>query len=85
VKAPEPEQPGQLPPAEVVRLNRLLESYRRLAAWGVVRGVQIVGPADCPVVQQWAGFLHSPSGVPRLPLDGCKRSPCCGCTYVAVT
>jgi hypothetical protein len=79
--------------AEVAAANRahLSELRRQERRYpGLLAGVQISPPSSeengCPVVQAGiADRIYPLNRVPRLPRPGCKRAPCCACTFIPVT
>lgn len=79
-----PEYIGKLPPGAAEDLNRSLRDYRRMATQGMVKGVQILSGPGCTVSEAQEGIIYDIDHVPALPLEGCKRSPCCACCYSPV-
>jgi hypothetical protein len=84
--------PGKMLPevaaANRAYLGRLRREERRYP--GLLAGVQISPPSPdangCPVVEAGvADRIYPLNQVPRLPLRGCKRAPCCACIFVPVT
>lgn len=75
---------GKLPPGAVDDLRKSLREYRQLAKQGIVKGVQILPGPGCVVSEAQNGVTYQVDRVPTVPLEGCKRSPCCGCCYSAV-
>jgi len=74
---------GKLPPGRSEEHSRTLHGYRNAYENGIISGVEISGCDDCSPSIALAGQSFHPSEAPQLPLDGCKRSPCCACAYVA--
>jgi hypothetical protein len=74
---------GRLMPGAAKQLARSLREYRKAAALGLNVKVQVLGCPDCHVSQQIEKHMYSLDDVPTLPLDGCDRTPCCGCCYTA--
>jgi hypothetical protein len=50
----------------------------------MLKGIEIFGPADCPIAHAQNGEIYALDAAPGLPLNGCKRNPWCICTYVGV-
>jgi len=84
----DPKHRGKLLPGIAATHRRTLASYRRDARRvGILIRVEILGPGkgQCPVVDAQRGEVYSLDEVPKLPLKGCVRSPCCACCYAPVT
>lgn len=60
-----------------------LERYKKSEVDGIISGVEILCGDECPVGSAHKGKIYPTSQVPELPLVGCKREPCCACTYTA--
>jgi hypothetical protein len=74
--------------ANRANLSQLRRQERRYP--GLIAGVQILPPSPdeegCPVAEAGiANLIYSLNRVPLLPRPGCKRTPCCACTYISVT
>lgn len=78
-----PEYIKRLPLGRAEEHSRTLAQYRSLHEAGIISGVEISGCDDCAPSMTFAGKIFPLSDVPQLPLNGCKRSPCCACVYVA--
>jgi hypothetical protein len=79
-----PEHRGKLPPGRKEQLARSLKGYRLAKASGALKGVKILAGPGCAVSESQQGKIYDLATVPRLPLPGCDRSPCCGCCYSPV-
>jgi hypothetical protein len=75
---------GKLPPGAEEQIKRELESLRESDELGVLKGVQILSGPGCAVSEAQEGRIYPLSKLPRLPLPGCDRSPCCACCYQGV-
>jgi hypothetical protein len=80
-----PEYVGKLPPGRKDDLERALKDYRLAAVGGIVKGIEILGCSDRAASCEQDGVVNRIDSVPSLPLSGCVRSPCCGCSYVGKT
>lgn len=72
---------GRLPPGAQEQLDFAIEGWRTS---GVVVGVQLDPGPGCAVAERLAGVIFALDGPPLLPVDGCERKPCCGCSFSAV-
>jgi hypothetical protein len=75
---------GKLPPGAAEDLAYSLREYQDAAIEGIVKGVEILPGPGCAVAEAQAGTVYPVDKVPKLPLQGCVRSPCCGCCYSPV-
>ena len=63
---------------------RFLTAVRKAVRLGLVVGVEVLGCDDCDASLNHRGVVYPIDYVPKLPIAGCVRSPCCACYYTAV-
>ncbi len=70
----------------IMRKNwkRAMASYKEIKALGYNIKARILTCDDCEISLQHKDVNYDLSDCPMLPLPGCKRKPCCGCTTVSV-
>ena len=75
---------GKLPPGAEEQIKRDLEDLEEENKRGMLKGVRILSGLGCAVSEEQEGKIYPVSMVPKLPLLGCDRSPCCACAYVGI-
>ena len=81
-----PEWRGKLPPGAQEMMDRNLDSYREAEKSGLKIILQVLPPGPpwpCPIADKQADQRYTLDTYPHLPFEGCERSPCCGCCYIA--
>ncbi len=80
----DPKYIGKIPPDCRENLTRNLKEYRKSAKDGIISGIEIHPGPGCSIAKEQEGMVYDVNNVPKLPLPGCKRSPCCACCYLPV-